>query len=319
MFSFGLGFFVGGVCGVFFGKGEQHCSSRHSPLKRTKERFGLFVLYDYRHAGLQSFTRVCSAVWLQKEKQEDSHHFLEALVNGRLLITCQAGPCLCLRLPPGRCAGEAAAGFPAVPPADPAPRTHFQRCRARGGDAASAVVAACGELGASHQFHPSLLVCLFLDCPCRGPSAFSPASTVQVPQCPAAPCAPVRRTLQRKGKSPQSGKSQQGRSLPPAGSSRRPGRLSPQRPGCLCPGPTLKPRRGHLRGSLDEPWGGGDHAPAEQRARISGLTDFCHLSSLFNERMCSRQPRFLPHLLCSSSSVSARREGWGKGAVSLAG
>lgn len=48
----------------------------------------------------------------RRNRSEYSHHFLEALVNGPLLITCQAGPCLCLRPLPGQCAGEVPADFP---------------------------------------------------------------------------------------------------------------------------------------------------------------------------------------------------------------
>lgn len=248
------------------GQGQQHCSSRRSLLKRTEGRFDLLVLYEYRPAGLQYFTRVCSAGRLRKEKQGDSHHFLEALVNGPLLISCQAGPCLCLRLPPGHCAGEAPAdfpaGFPAAPPAAVAPRIHSQPCRAKGGDAASASWV---------QVIPPKS-CLF-DCllPCLSPSGLSPPSTVQVPQRPA-----LSSTEHRNGGGEAKRAGAFHRQPPEAGSH------STQRPGC--PGPALqplrghsRPNRGHLQGSLDKPGGRETTPPAEQKAGISGLTDLCHL------------------------------------------
>lgn len=156
---------------------------------------------------------------------------------------------------------QAPVGFLAAPSAAIAPRTRFQSYRARGGDAASAAAAACGELGANHHSHPNLVYtsCLIITLPV----ALSLVPALQIPQRPAAPCAPVHRTLQRRGKS------RGGRSLSAGGSSGRQGSLSQQRLGCSCSGSALqllwghpRPDRTRLRGSLDELGCGGDHFPS---------------------------------------------------------
>lgn len=160
----------------------------------------------------KSFTRVRSAVRLQKEKEEDSHRFLEALVNGRLLISCQAGPCLCAFppvFPVGLFPGRFPGGFPggssrsrgSPHPFPGAAGREEETPARRPGQPAASWMRVSDPTRASR-----LSVCLFVFV-CLSPRLGQPFP--QPPPCPALP--PAAR-LQPKGES------RQGWSLPAAGS-----------------------------------------------------------------------------------------------------
>lgn len=198
---------------------------------------------------------------MRKEKQDDSCRFLEALVNGHGSISCQV------------CAFPRSWQEPGVPggsAASPAP-TLLPELRASPGAAASAVVAARGEMGSSQNLTQALRVpsCLFACLsPCACPAARSPPAAAQVPQCSPFPAAAHGSGGGRHG----TGREEAGAPLPAA-------------PGLLCPGPVPKPCRATPAPAgvtCGNPWmnsGVGD-PPSPQRNRglgSTGLTDFCHI------------------------------------------
>lgn len=161
------------------------------------------------------------------------------------LVVRQGHACVCF-FP---AATGSAGGFPGGSFSSHRSPHTFPELQGEGGEAASAAAAACGELSANHHSHPNLVYvsCLVITLP----AFLSLAPAVQVPQCPAALCAPFHRALQRWGKG------QGGRSLSPADSSGRAGSLSPQRPSCPCSGSAPQPfgaTPAPTRATCQDPW-----------------------------------------------------------------
>lgn len=105
------GFFGGGVGLIFSGRGSSIAVLGVLPCNERRKGSACWFCTNAVTPPCKSLTRLRSAVRLRKEKEEDSHRFLEALVNGRLLISCQAGPCLCA-FPPVFPAGLFPGRFP---------------------------------------------------------------------------------------------------------------------------------------------------------------------------------------------------------------
>lgn len=85
---FSLGLFGSWLWGLFiFAYGKRHGTSRHPPLKQRRKGSILWVYTNT--AVLPCSLPLVFAVRLSKNNHEDSHHFLEASLNGLLLINCQ--------------------------------------------------------------------------------------------------------------------------------------------------------------------------------------------------------------------------------------
>lgn len=270
----------------------------------------------------KSFTRIRSAVRLQKEKEEDSHRFLEALVNGRLLISCQAGPCLCAFppvFPVGLFPGRFPGGFPggssrsrgSPHPFPGAAGREEETPARRPGQPAASWMRVSDPTRAS-----PLSVCLFVFV-CLSPRLGQPFP--QPPPCPALP--PAARFAAEGGKPAGLEPSSRRQRAGGRGASHRSvgaALASPQGGPTTCGDPRRNPRPGETT-PLQGNRGLGS---AGRRTSVT-------FEGFLMSKCSPFHPPFLPHLLCSASRGSARggcgakgrfpSQAWGEGDLLLAG